>query len=117
MKARFRLKLHGVSSELIWSYSRNVATTDDPRFDWRCVYACLLIWILAILSWIPLWVWEARHPPVPGSRDLGGGMVAAFCLCLSAIWIASGVMAILLGIGHYLWRKLRRNRRVIISAP
>jgi hypothetical protein len=74
-----------------------------PKFDKRSVFAGLIIWGVAALCWVPLFVYGELHPAVLGEKDMGGAFIAAFTIFGSGIVFLGGVLAMILGLLRYVW--------------
>jgi hypothetical protein len=90
--------------------------SDKPRFDKRSIFAGLIIWAFALLLFLLIYVYEARHPAIPGERDLGEGILVMTSLLAAGITFLGGVMSMVLGLVHFVWLRWRFSRRAISGA-
>ena len=75
-----------------------------PRFDKRSIFAGLIICaLLCCSSCLYIYVYEARHPAIPGERDLGEGILVMTSLLAAGIAFLGGVMSIVLELVYFVW--------------
>ncbi len=85
--------------------------SDKPRFDKRSIFAGLIIWCFALVLAVCLYVFAAFHPPSPGERDLGEGVLLFTGFFAAIIVFLAGAMSMILGLVHFLWLSWRFSRR------
>jgi hypothetical protein len=85
--------------------------SDKPRFDQRSILAGLMIWCFALLIAVFLYVYAVFHPPTPGERDLGEGLLLFTGFFAAIIVFLAGGMSMVLGLVHFLWLSWRFSRR------
>jgi CHASE2 domain-containing sensor protein len=85
--------------------------SDRPRFDKRSIFAGLIIWCFALSLAGFLYVYAAFHPPSPGERDLGEGVLLFTGFFAAIIIFLAGAMSMVLGLVHFLWLSWRFSRR------
>jgi hypothetical protein len=84
--------------------------SDRPRFDKRSIFAGLIIWAFALLLLLLIYVHEARHPAIPGEKDLGEGILVMTGLLAASIVFLGGTMSMFLGLVHFIWLRWRFSR-------
>jgi len=82
-----------------------------PRFDKRSIFAGLIIWCFALVLAVSLYIFAAFHPPSPGERDLGEGVLLFSGFFAAIIVFLAGAMSMILGLVHFLWLSWRFSRR------
>ena len=89
----------------------NGEQSNRPKFDKRSIYAGLIIWEFALLLLLFIYVFDARHPPIPGEPDLGEGLVVVSTVFAAIIVFTAGALSMLLGLVHFLWLSWRFGHR------
>jgi hypothetical protein len=82
-----------------------------PRFDKRSIFAGLIIWALALMVFVVVYLYETHHPAIPGERDLGEGILVMTGLLAASIVFLGGTMSMVLGLVHCMWLRWRWSRR------
>jgi hypothetical protein len=85
-----------------------------PKFERRSVFVLLIFWGIALLCWVPVLVYEAKHPNTSGELDLGGAGLMAITLFVSEVFVLCGIVAVTHAFISFIWRRWRWGNQITL---
>jgi hypothetical protein len=83
-----------------------------PKFERRSVFVLLIFWGIALLCWVPIFVYAATHPTAPGELDLGGVGIMIVTVFVSSVFVLCGIIAVTHAFISFIWRRWRWGNQI-----
>ncbi len=83
-----------------------------PKVERRSIFVLLIFLGLALLSWMPILIYAAKHPSAPGELDLGGAGLMAVTLFVSGVFFLCSAVAAIHAAVSFFWRRWRWRKEL-----
>jgi hypothetical protein len=88
-----------------------------PKFERPSVFVLLIFWGIALLCWVPILIYDAKHPNTSGELDLGGAGLTAITLFVSGVFVLCGIVAVTHAFISFIWRRWRWGKAHPLEKP